>query len=95
MIVILKRDDLLPEHRNRKVEDLQMSYFQLSQAVIEEADLIVFLEGSEINFLKHLSGIQSQENLTIFMDFITSTPPAPKERPTWRKKRSGRRSTKD
>lgn len=95
MIVILKREDLLPEYFQHPAEDLQLSHFKLSEGAVEEASLIVFLEGSKVKYLKHLAGFQTLEDFDIFMSFVTSTPPVTKLYP--KKKRRPRRPgpTKD
>jgi hypothetical protein len=91
MIVILKRDDLLPEHRHQTVQTVEVDHSGLSSELIEKAELIVFVEGVNIKFLKHLQGIQSSESLDVFLKYITTEPK--NELPLIRVKRTRRKKT--
>lgn len=84
MIIILKRDDLLPEYRDQAVENLELNHFKPSSELIEQAELIVFVEGTGIKFL-NFSSIQSKNSFDVFMRYITST--SPKARIPYSKKR--------
>jgi hypothetical protein len=50
--------------------------------------LIVFVEGTDIKFLKHIPGIQSQDSVDVLVHYITSTEPVTKAQPPFRVKRS-------
>lgn len=43
MIIILKRDNLPPEHRPLAGEELKLDYGVLSSQLIHQAELIVFV----------------------------------------------------
>lgn len=94
MIIILKRDDLSPEYRHRLGEDVQLDQFKLPPGLIRHAELIVFVEGSYMKFLKHFPEMQSQESLDVLIRYITSTGPTTNEQrwskvkhfPRWKKK---------
>ena len=75
MIVILKRDDLLQEHRNRAMEDLQLDHCALTSELIEQAELVVFVEGTKVSFLKQLPGVQSKDSFDVLTRYITSSGP--------------------
>lgn len=83
MIVILKRSDLLDEHRHQTVEGLDLNHFLLSSELIDQAELIVFVEGKAVKFLKHFPEIQSTNHFDVLLLYITSTLPITKERPPW------------
>jgi hypothetical protein len=95
VIVSLKRDDLPEEYRDRTAKDLRLGHFRLSPELTERADLIVFVEGSGVKFLKHVPGIQSQDSIEVLMHYITSTEsatnplPGRPKRPYRRKKTQG------
>ena len=74
MIIILNRNDLLPDHRNHSIEDLKLDHSGLSNELIQQADLVVFVEGSDIKFL-HSPGIQSKDRFDVFMRYIRSSAP--------------------
>ena len=92
MIAILKRYDLPEEHRRLAVEDLELGHFQLSPQVIEQAELIVLVEGSYIKYLKHHPEIQFTDNFEVLSQYITSI--SFNDRPRWRVKRFGHRREK-
>jgi hypothetical protein len=79
MIVILKRDDLPPEHSNHTIKDLELSQSGLSEDFIEKAELIVFMEGSHIKFLKNFPELQSKDSLDVFLRYVMSTAPTRSE----------------
>jgi hypothetical protein len=80
LILILKRDDLLLEHRNKAVDSLRLEDASLPPEVIEQAELIVFVEGTGIKFLKHHHGIQSKDNAYVLFHYIISSPPVTEAR---------------
>lgn len=93
MILILKRDDLPQEHHDRAAKDLELNHSGLPMDWVEKAELIVFMEGSEVKFLKHFPGIQSQDSFDVLLRYITSTTPTnsevqhlSKKRIRWQKK---------
>jgi hypothetical protein len=77
MIVILKRYDLPEEHRQQKMEDLQLEHTGLPADVIQLADVIVSVEGRSVKFLKHMEGLQSKETLETLLTYITYVEPEP------------------
>jgi hypothetical protein len=93
MIVILKREDLSPDHQDCKASALQLHDTCLSPELAEQCEAVVFVEGMEIKFLKHFPGIKSQESLDILLDFILSTRPSEPRR--WSLKRFGQRRNRD
>jgi hypothetical protein len=92
VIVILKRYDLPEEHRNRPVEEVQLEHFGLSPEVIEQAELIVLVEGSYTRYLKHFPEIQFTDKFDVLAQYITSV--SFKERPRWSVPRWGHRREK-
>jgi hypothetical protein len=93
MILILKRDDLPQEYRDRAIKDLELNHSGLAMDLTEKAELIVFVEGSDVKFLKHFPGIQSRDRLDVLQRYITSTAPTTgqvlhlsKKRIRWQKK---------
>ncbi len=95
MIVILKRDDLLPEYAQQTVEDLELEHVKISPEAINQAELIVFVEGTDVKFLKHRQDIQSKNSIDILLSYITSTPPITNVRQPFRIKRFGYRKRKE
>lgn len=87
MILILKRDDLPQEHARRATDSLELEHSGLSPELIEKAELIVFVEGADVKFLKHFPEIQSKDNLDVLMSYITSTEPTTDEIKHFSKKR--------
>lgn len=79
MIVILKRNDLPGEHRHQVIEDLKLDHSGLSSELIEYAELVVFVEGEKVKFLKHFPEIQSKDSFDVLLRYITSIPPIDKE----------------
>jgi hypothetical protein len=75
MIVILKRDDLRETYRQWSVEDLLLEHAELAPELVEQAELIVFVEGSHVKFLKHLSEMISPNRFDILISYIKSKPP--------------------
>lgn len=75
MILILKREDLPQEHQRRAIRDLELDHSGLSKDLMEKAELIVFVEASEVKFLKHFSEIQSQNSFDVLLRYLTSTGP--------------------
>ena len=75
MIVILKRNDLSQEHREQAAKDLELDHFGLSADLIDQAELIVFVEGSDVRILKHLPGFQSKDNFDVLIRYITTQTP--------------------
>jgi hypothetical protein len=80
MIVILKRDDLREPHRQWPIENLLLDHADLAPEIVNQAELIVFVEGTEVNFLKHLPDIKSQNSFNILLSYIKSESPT-KHRP--------------
>jgi hypothetical protein len=88
LIIILKRDDLPPEHRRRAVEELELNHVKLSPELSEQAELIAFIEGDAAKFLKHRQDIQSKHSVDVLLSYITSTAPITKDRIPFSMKRS-------
>ena len=95
MIVIVKRDDLPKKHRHRSVEGLNLDHTGLSPQFVEQAELIVFVEGVVVKFLKHRADIQSINSMNVLIDYISSTAPAVKEHIPFSLKRFGQRRKKE
>ena len=74
----MKRDDLPVEYRDLPGDDLQREHLVLAPELVQQADMIVFVEGKDIKFLKHLPGIQSQDSIDVLMRYVTSTEPMTK-----------------
>jgi hypothetical protein len=89
MIIILKRYDLPEEHSHRAVADLELKHFELSSELIDQAELIVLVDGTDIKFLKHSPEIQPTNNIDVLAQYITG--PSSSELPQWRVKRYGHR----
>lgn len=87
MIVILKRDDLPQEHHDLAVKDLELNFSGLPVDLVDRAELIVFMEGSNIKFLKHFSEFHSQDSLDVLINYITSIGPTNREVVHFSKKR--------
>ena len=79
MIVILTRDDVPGAHSHRPVESLKLYHMRLPVDTIQKADMIVFVEGEKVKFLKHFPEIQSKDSFDVLLRYITSTPPIDKE----------------
>jgi hypothetical protein len=94
MILIVKRDDLPKKHRHRSVEGLTLDHAGLSPQLVEQAELIVFVEGVVVKFLKHREDIQSINSMNVLIDYISSTAPATKEHTPFSLKRFGQRRNK-
>ena len=94
MIIILKRDDLPSEHRHRVVDSLELTHTGLSSELVEQADLIVFVEGTDIKFLKYFPKIQSKNSVDVLVGYITSTAPITKKPSPWSIPRLGQRGRK-
>jgi hypothetical protein len=75
MIIILKRQDLPDENRHLAAEDLQLEHSGLSADMIDQAALIVFVDGQAVKFLKHVPGMKSKENLETLLNYITQLEP--------------------
>jgi hypothetical protein len=75
VIIILKRHDLPEEYRDQAVDNLQLEHAGLSSDVINRADLIVFVEGQAVKFLKHKAGLQSKESFEVLLDYIARREP--------------------
>ena len=95
MIVILKRDDLPSDQRGLSVDGLELAYFDLSPKLVDQSEMIVFVEGSDIKFLKQLPEIQSKSSLDVLIGYITSTAPETKERIPFSLKRFGQRRKRE
>lgn len=95
MIIILKRDDLPPELRHQLAGDVQLDQCKLPPGLIEQAELIVFVEGYDMKFLKHFPEVQSQESLDVLMRYITNTGPTTNEYLRSKVKRFPRRKKKE
>lgn len=91
MIIILKRNDLPIECRDRAVEALQLDHSGLPPELIESAELMVFVEGDRVKFLKHFPEIQSKDSFDVLQQYIMSTTPIDKEPVRFSKKRIVRR----
>jgi hypothetical protein len=75
MIVIVKRDDVRETHREWSVENIQLEHVELPPDLVQQAELIVFVEGSEVKFLKHIPAIQSKNTFDVLLSYIKSKPP--------------------
>ena len=75
MIVIVKRDDVRETHRQLLVEDLKLEHVELPPDLIQQAELIVFVEGIEVKFLKHFPAMHSENTFDALMVYIKSKPP--------------------
>lgn len=95
MIIILKRDDLSPEFRYHLSGEVELDQFKLPPGWVEQAELIVFVEGSYMKFLKHFPEVQSQESLDVLMRYITNTGPTTNEYLRSQVKRFPRRKKKE
>jgi hypothetical protein len=94
VILILKRDDLPQKLRDWAVESIKLDHFAIPGELVGHAELIVFVEGSKVKFLKHLPQMQSKDTVDVLMSYITSTTPTMKEHPVWRLKPYGQRQQK-
>jgi hypothetical protein len=77
----------------RAAIELWLYHTALSPELIEQAELIVFREGSYIKYLKHFPEIQFTNKFDLLAQYITSI--SFKERPQWRLKPYGHRREKD
>ena len=93
MIVILKRYDLPERHHHLAVQELELDHFELSAKVIEQAELIVLVEGPDVKYLKHTPEIQFTNKFDVLAQYIMSL--SFKEGPQWRLKRFGHRRQRD
>jgi hypothetical protein len=75
MIVILKRDDIYEGYRLWSVENLLLEHAELAPELVEQAEMIVFVEGSEVKFLKHIPEMKSPDTFDVLMSYIRSKPP--------------------
>lgn len=75
MIVIIKRDDLLQEYRDLAIDNLELGHSGLPSELIEQAESVVFVEGSGVKFLKHFPGLHSKASLDVLTRYITSKGP--------------------
>lgn len=91
MIIILKRNDLPGEYRDQATEVLQLDHSGLPSELIEYAELIVFVDGDRVRFLKHFPEIQSKDSFDVLQQYIMSIPPVDKEPVRFSKKRIVRR----
>jgi hypothetical protein len=91
VIIILKRDDLPSEHRDRPMESLELDQAGLSSELVEQAELIVFVEGIEVKFLKQLKDLESRNSMDVLTHYIISTTPTVKHSLPWSLKRFGQR----
>jgi hypothetical protein len=88
MIIILQQNDVLKEYRDQPVENLQLSHLKLLPRLVDQAELIAFVEGSAIKFFKHFPEIQSKNSLDVLMYYLGSAAPTTKEQQPFRLKRS-------
>mgnify|MGYP007022264394 CR=1 FL=1 len=91
MIIILKRNDLPLEYCDHAIEALQLDHSGLTPELIKCAELIVFVEGDRVKFLKHFPEIQSKDSIDVLQQYIMSIPPVDKESVRFSKKRIVRR----
>jgi hypothetical protein len=89
VIVIVKRDALPQEPRHRAVRSLEMAHVKLSPELIEQAELVVFVEGAAVKFLKHCPEIHSRDSVEVRVEYITSTVPTIQVRVPWSRPRQG------
>ncbi len=87
MILILKRDDLPQEHYYRAVKDLELDHSGLPPELIEKVEMVVFVEGTEVKFLKHFPDFQSKNSLDLLTPYMTSKGPTTIEDIAFNKKR--------
>lgn len=66
--------------RDWTADSLKLDHFELLPELVEEAELIVFVEGSNVKFLKHLPEIQHKDSVEVLVGYITSTVPVTKTR---------------
>lgn len=95
MIVILKQDDLQPEYRHQSLDNVQLDHVQLSPELINQAELIVFVEGAHVKFLKHFPEMQSKDSFGVLAHYITSIAPSKIEPTPFSVKRFRRRKKTD
>jgi hypothetical protein len=91
MIIILKRNDLPIEYRDRAIEALQLDHSWLTSELTDCAELIVFVEGDRVKFFKHFPEIQSKDSFDVLQHYMMSITPIDKTPVRFSKKRIVRR----
>ena len=72
---MLQRDDLPPKRRKMPVEDIKLYHARLPIDTIQQAEIIVLVDGEEFKTLKNIHGI-SFTSLEALLLFMKSAPPA-------------------
>lgn len=74
MIIIVNRDDLPPSQKHRTVESLKLYHLRLPVDAIQKADIIVFVDGEAIKFLRNVYGINSLQSVEALINYVKSAP---------------------
>ena len=82
VIVILKRDDL-PHEQPHGAVGPGTGAVKLSPEYIEHTELIMFVEGAAVRFLKQFREIRIRDSVEVLMEYIASSAPVPQARVPW------------
>jgi hypothetical protein len=74
MIVMLQRDDLPPRRRKIPIEDIKLYHARLPIDTIQQAEIIMLVDGQEFKILKNIHGI-SFTSLEALVTYMKSAPP--------------------
>jgi hypothetical protein len=70
VIIICRREDLPPRLINNPIDKIKLKHLRLPEEVIARAEMIIFLEGDDIRYLKNVPEIQSLNKLDVLFNYI-------------------------
>ena len=71
MIIVCRREDLPPRLINKPIDKINLKHLRLPEEVVARAEMIVFLEGDDIRYLKNVPEIQSLNKLDVLFHYMT------------------------
>ena len=71
MIIVCRREDLPPRLINKPIDKINLKHLRLPDEVVARAEMIVFLEGDDIRYLKNVPEIQSLNKLDVLFHYMT------------------------
>lgn len=71
MIIICRREDLPPRLIKKPIDKIKLKHLRLPEEIIAQVDMIVFLEGDNIRYLKNVPEIQSLNKLDVLFHYMT------------------------
>jgi hypothetical protein len=71
VIIVCRRDDLPPRLINKHIDKIKLKHLRLPEEVVARAEMIIFLEGDDIRYLKNVPEIQSVNKLDVLFHYMT------------------------